>query len=132
MSAKRLWRISWLRPGCEQAQAEALGKVTRSELPLDAIARVVEPRSEGAEPSLAGRDCHDSTADTALARKADVIQPVTGCFVKARRRHDRQAELAAFRLEHAVPGQWVDAAIGERCAHNGKIFRGDVERTLPR
>src|ERR1700722_13048497 len=99
----RRWRgFSWLRLRGEQAEAEALRKEARRELPLDTVAGVVEARSECAEAPFAGRDGYDATADPALARQSDVIKPIPGGFVQARRRHDRQGEFAAFRVDHAL------------------------------
>ena len=119
-------------PRGKQAQTQALRKVSRGELPLDAVACVVEPRSEGAESALAGRNRDDAAADPALARQPDVVKPVARSFVEARRRHHRQRALAAFGVDHSRPGQRVDPAVGERRAHDGKVPRGHVERTLPR
>src|SRR5262249_27249397 len=125
-------RYLWLRPRGEQAEAEPLRKITRGQLPFDAVARLAEPRSEGAESPPARRGGHESAAYAALSRQSDIVKPVSRRFVQARRRHDRQSELAAFRIDQALPGQRVDAAVGECRAHHGKILRCDTERTLPR
>src|SRR5271157_1549990 len=50
----RRQRVSCFRLRGKQAEAEAFRKKARGKLSLDAVARVVESRSEGAESSLAG------------------------------------------------------------------------------
>src|SRR5271154_2926144 len=50
---ERRQRISRFRLRGKQAQAEAFRKEARCKPPLDAVAGVVQARSEGAEPALA-------------------------------------------------------------------------------
>src|SRR5271170_6582686 len=50
---ERLRRVSCFRLRGKQAEAEAFRKEARGEPPLDAVADVVQARSEGAEPALA-------------------------------------------------------------------------------
>src|SRR5262245_22748399 len=47
----------------EEIHPQALGEKFRSKLPLDAVARGIEPRRKGPEPALAWRDGNDTTAN---------------------------------------------------------------------
>ena len=83
------------RPLClslrrKQAGGRGAPKGSARQAPLDAVAGVVEPRSERAESALPRRNRHDSAADAALARKPDFVKPVPRRLVKACRRHNRQ------------------------------------------
>src|SRR5271170_7764795 len=51
---ERRQRVSCFRLRGKQAQAEAFRKEAGGKLPLDAVASLVQARSEGAEPTLAG------------------------------------------------------------------------------
>ena len=116
----------------EEAQPEPFGQEPRDQLALDAVAALVERRGEGSKPAFAGGDGHDPTADAALARQPDVVEPVPRGFVQSSRRHHCQRELAAGCIDDPLPGERVDPAVGERRAHDGKILGAYVERTLPR
>ena len=117
------WRGRSDRLRGEHVEAQRAGQEARHELAAHAVAGSVERRREGAEPALARRDRHDAAADAALARDADVEQPVARRLVEAGGRH-RPERVAAGRGRHDPrAGERVDAAVGERRAHDGEVAR---------
>ena len=128
-SIRRAVQTSGLRN--EQIHAQPLRQKFRNELALDAVARGVERRREGPKPALARRNGDDAAADSALARQADVVEPVAGGLVQAGRRHHRQRVVADGRIDDALLGDRVDAAVGQRGAHDGQILGADIQRALP-
>src|SRR6185503_17743542 len=74
----------------EQVHSEPLRQEFRRELSLHAVAGRIERRRESPEAALARRDRDDAAADPALARQADVIEPVARGLVQAGRNHHRQ------------------------------------------
>src|SRR6188474_2433483 len=67
---------SFFRLRDEQIHSQPLRQEFCRELPLHAVAGRVERRRESPEAALARRDRDNATADPALARQADVIEPV--------------------------------------------------------
>ena len=77
-------------PGSTTSEASTSRPRVRARRPggegaADGVAGRVEERRERAERALAGRDRDDAAADAALARHADVEQPVARRLVHARR-----------------------------------------------
>src|SRR5262245_48792269 len=104
----------------EQVHAQPLGQEPGHELPLDAVAGLVEQRGKRPQPALARRDGDDPAADAALARQADVVQPVAGSLVQSGGRHYRQRVVADGRIDHPLLGERVHAAVGQCGAHHGQ------------
>ncbi len=119
--------------GCEtnRSMPETLRQIFRDQLSLDAVAGLVERRREGAETALARRHRDDAAADAALAGQADVVEPVAGGLVQAGSGHHRQRVVTDRWIDHALLGDRVDAAIGQRCAHHGEVLGADIQRALP-
>ena len=79
----RLASASGFRFRDEQIHSQPLRQEFCGKLALDAVARGVERRREGAESALAGRNGDDAAADAALARQADVVEPVARRLVQS-------------------------------------------------
>ncbi len=73
-------------------------------------------------PPLPGETVDDAAADPALAGQADIVEPVAGRFVEAGRRHHGQRVVTDARVDHALLGDRIDAAIGQRRAHHRKVL----------
>jgi hypothetical protein len=65
-----------LRVRHEQIHSQPLGQELGDQLPLYAVARIVERRSKCSQSALSRRDGDDPAADPALARQANVVKPV--------------------------------------------------------
>ena len=76
--------------GEKQVEAKAAREITSHELPLDAVPRLVERRGERAEATLPRSNGHDPAADAALARQADVVEPVARRLVETCSGHHRE------------------------------------------
>src|SRR5262245_29773705 len=108
------------------------GQELGHELPLDAVAGLVERRGERPQAAFTGRDGDDPAADAALARQPDVVQPVAGGLVQPGGRHHRQRVVADGRIDHPLLGERVHAAVGQGRAHHRQVPGADVQRALPR
>src|SRR4051812_30383018 len=115
----------------EQIHSQPLRQEFCRQLSLHAVAGRVERRRESPEAALARRDRDDAAADPALARQADVIEPVARGLVQSRCYHHRQRIVTDSRVDHALPGDRIDTAIGQRRAHHREIPGADVQRALP-
>ena len=87
---------------------------------------VVEARGERRQRQLARDDAEDAAGDARLGGHADVVHPVAGGIVHARRRHHRQDPLHGLLAEHPLAGHGMDAAGGQRRADGRQV--ADVER----
>src|SRR5215468_9664012 len=98
-----------LRLRHEQIHPQSLREEPGDELPLDAVAGAVEWRRKRAEPALAGRDGDDAAADAALARQADLVEPIAGGLVEARGQHHGERMVAHARADDPLAGDRIDA-----------------------
>src|SRR5580704_4175272 len=114
----------------EQIHSQPLRQKFRHELAFDAVSGAVERRGESAQSTFAWRDGHDAAANSAFTWQPDVVQPIAGPFIQPGGRHERQRVVADRRIDHALLGQRIDAAVCERCTHDRQILGADVERAL--
>ena len=81
-------------------------------------------------PQLARHDGADAAADAALGRQADAIGPFARVVVHAAGEHDAEHVLHVLLLDRPLPGDRIDAGVGQRRAHHGQVVGVDQDRAL--
>ena len=88
-------------------------KKLRRELSPDAVSGSVKRRREGPETALAGKNRHDASADPALPRKPDLVEPVARGLVHPGGQHDGQSVVADIGVDDLLARDGIEAAIGQ-------------------
>ncbi len=113
---------------CSEGALEHQGR--SGTLPPHAVAGPVERGREAAEATLAGREGDDPSTDAALARQADVVQPVPGRLVQPCRGHRRQHRPAHRQDGDPGAGHRVHTPVGQCRPHQRQVHGGHVKAAL--
>src|SRR4051794_3063902 len=111
-------------------QTETLRELDAALNSAHAIAAGIEQRREDTDPELPRHHRNDTAADAALGGEADLVSPLTGRIVHAAAIHHAEDVLDVARLDRALPGDGIDAGVGECRAHHGQVVTIDERRAL--
>ncbi len=92
-----------------------------------AVALGVEQRGKSGDRKTAGQHGHDAATDAAFGRQADFVEPTAGIVVHAAGAHHAERRFHLIQAHHALPGQRIDAAVGQCRAHDAQVTAGDQQ-----
>ena len=120
--------------GCETKRSipKLCDKYLATSCPLTLLPASSSGGANVPRPPLPGETVTMPPPIPLLPGQADLVQPVARGFVQAGGRHHGQRVVADGRVDDALLGDRIDAAVGQRGAHHGEVPALNVERTLLR
>src|SRR5206468_6443258 len=96
-----------------------------------AVAVLIEPWRENGNAKTTWKHRKQTSADAALGRQPDFVEPTAGIVVHAASSHDAEHRLHVFGRHGPLSGNRMNASVGERRCHAHQIAAGNTDRTLP-
>ena len=114
----------------EEVQRQLVGQVHADADPADAVSLGIEQRRKDPDPELPREHGQNAAGHAALRRKADPIDPFPGPIVHPASGHDAEDVVHVGVSNGALPGDGVDALVGQGRSHDREIGAGDPKGAL--